>query len=63
MLVPAFYNCAFCGETIEVEIDPSAGSRQTYVEDCQVCCRPNLLTVRLDANGDGATIDADREND
>jgi hypothetical protein len=22
--------------------------RQTYVEDCQVCCRPNLLRVEYD---------------
>ena len=44
----ATYLCAFCGETNEIDVDVSAGSRQSYVEDCQVCCRPNLLRVRFD---------------
>jgi hypothetical protein len=26
-------------------VDLSGGSEQRYVEDCQVCCRPNRLTV------------------
>ena len=24
------------------------GARQSYVEDCQVCCKPNVLDVRYD---------------
>jgi hypothetical protein len=43
--------CPWCGETIEVDVDPSAGSSQELVEDCSVCCRPNLVRVRLDAEG------------
>ena len=31
--------CPFCGETITVVVETSV-PRQTYVEDCQVCCRP-----------------------
>jgi len=34
-----------------VPIDPAAGARQEYVEDCPVCCRPNLLTVTVDPDG------------
>jgi hypothetical protein len=29
-------------------VDESAGRRQSYVEDCQVCCKPNLLRVQYD---------------
>jgi len=29
----------------ETSVDESAGSKQSYVEDCQVCCRPNVLKV------------------
>ena len=39
------YACAFCGEDNEVLEDPSGGSRQTFTEDCTVCCRPNLITL------------------
>ena len=45
--------CPYCGEWLEVFIDPSV-RRQEYVEDCQVCCRPITLTVTLD--GDDVTI-------
>jgi len=48
----ASYSCAFCGEIIEIAIDPSAGRCQEYVEDCWVCCRPNTLTIEFASNGD-----------
>jgi hypothetical protein len=40
------FQCAGCGEWNDTTVDPSMGSRQSYVEDCQVCCKPNLLTVQ-----------------
>lgn len=46
--------CAWCGETTVVEVDPSAGPVQRYVEDCQVCCRPNILIVRFAPDGTAA---------
>jgi hypothetical protein len=48
----ASYLCDWCGEEIVVPLDVSAGSRQEYVEDCPVCCRPNLVTVEVDDDGD-----------
>jgi len=42
------YQCAGCGEWNETSIDESAGSKQSYVEDCQTCCKPNLLKVWWD---------------
>src|SRR5580765_7343039 len=46
------YACAFCGEENDTFVDPCGGARQVYTEDCAVCCRPNLITVTLDADGD-----------
>ena len=45
MLIAAAYECACCGEVNETTVDPSQGRRQRYVEDCQVCCRANVLDV------------------
>jgi hypothetical protein len=42
------YVCAGCGEWNETTVDESAGSRQSYVEDCQVCCKPNVLRIGWD---------------
>ncbi len=64
MVVDAWYMCAYCGEQIDTTVDPSAGRTQSYVEDCQVCCRPNILRVSL-MTDDGelyAAIDADPES-
>jgi hypothetical protein len=40
--------CAWCGEAGETTVDPSGGDRQRYVEDCWVCCRPNVIEVQID---------------
>ena len=44
----AGFQCAGCGEWNSTTVDESAGREQTYVEDCQVCCKPNVLHVRYD---------------
>ena len=48
------YGCAFCGEDNDVFVDPSGGQHQTFTEDCTVCCRPNLITLTIDDEGDAA---------
>jgi hypothetical protein len=57
----AGFQCAGCGEWNETEVDPSAGARQVYVEDCQVCCRPNLLRVRCDRGIEDCSISSELE--
>jgi len=39
------YCCTACGEQIVIPLDISAGNPQEYIEDCPVCCRPNILRV------------------
>jgi Cysteine-rich CPXCG len=41
-------SCPYCAETIMVRTDLSAGS-QSYVEDCQVCCQPIMISVNVDS--------------
>lgn len=48
----ATYFCGACGEEIVVPVDVSAGSSQTYTEDCPVCCRANVIHVELNDAGD-----------
>lgn len=45
-LAPAV--CPYCGEPVELLVDPGSGSRQEYVEDCPVCCRPWWVRVTYD---------------
>ncbi|PSF38906.1 CPXCG motif-containing cysteine-rich protein [Aphanothece hegewaldii CCALA 016] len=55
------YSCAFCGEMNTTFVDISAGFEQSYIEDCQVCCRPNILYVRVDEDTFDIEIDSDYE--
>jgi len=43
--------CPYCGETIGLMMDLSAGD-QNYIEDCQVCCRPIVVAVAVDEDGE-----------
>ncbi len=58
----ASYHCAYCGETNETMVDPSGGSRQVYVEDCAVCCRPNVLRILINPEDASVAIEAEQES-
>ena len=49
--VAAIVSCPYCGEVVEVALDPGSGEHQEYVEDCAVCCRPWQVTVNYGADG------------
>jgi hypothetical protein len=61
MQTTAEFFCAYCGEPNTSFVDLSAGGQQSYIEDCQVCCRPNTLYVRVDE--DTLDIEIDSEYD
>ncbi len=44
----AQYSCAYCGEIVDTWVDPGGGEHQELIEDCAVCCRPNVLTIDVD---------------
>jgi len=39
--------CPYCGERLDILIDPSDLDQQ-YIEDCQVCCKPINFLVQMD---------------
>ncbi len=41
------FTCPFCWQTITMILEPTA-EPQTYVEDCEVCCRPIQITYRTE---------------
>lgn len=55
------YTCPTCGESIVIPLDPSAGTEQQYVEDCPVCCHPNIIHVEFFDEGEPARIWAESE--
>jgi hypothetical protein len=42
-----YFFCPYCGEEISMVLDLSV-RRQTYVEDCEVCCNPIEITYSVE---------------
>ena len=45
-------SCPYCGESVDLQIDEGGGHRQSYVQDCSVCCQPWDVEVTQDRDGD-----------
>jgi transcription elongation factor Elf1 len=41
------FECPHCGEIISMVLDDSV-KRQTYIEDCEVCCRPIEISYEIE---------------
>jgi transposase-like protein len=55
--------CPYCGEPVEIVVDPGGARLQRYVEDCPVCCRPWNVEVTLLPEGDDWTVELHRLDD
>jgi hypothetical protein len=53
-----FFQCPYCWETISMLLDPSL-PQTTYVEDCEVCCRPIQLTASFNNQTELISFSAD----
>ncbi len=42
--------CPYCGERLETKVDLTA-EEPSYIEDCQVCCRPIEFGIERDDAG------------
>lgn len=53
--------CPYCGEVVDLDVEPIGPPLERYVEDCCVCCRPCVVLVQRD--GDGVSFTLMREDD
>ena len=49
------FTCPYCWQRISMVLDTSVGS-QTYVEDCEVCCKPIEVRYTIE---DGTVVEFD----
>lgn len=52
-------DCPFCGETVEIYLEPDV--RGTLIQDCEVCCNPWKLRVVRD--GDERYVEVERADE
>ncbi|MDZ4711404.1 MAG: CPXCG motif-containing cysteine-rich protein [bacterium] len=43
--------CPYCGEVNFVEADILTGTVQSFIQDCEVCCRPIEIKIHFDNEG------------
>ena len=48
--------CPYCGAPAELDVDETGASRQSYVQDCPVCCQPWQVEVTRDRDGDWSAM-------
>ena len=51
MPMESSFVCDSCGEAIVIPVDASTGTEQQYVEDCPVCCNPNVIHIEIEDDG------------
>ncbi len=51
--------CPYCGETIEVDVEPMEES-QSFIQDCAVCCHP--IQFNVTSTDEGVELHAARAN-
>ena len=53
--------CPYCGEPFDTVVDFSSGSA-SYIEDCQVCCRPIEFRLEVGEDGSGGSLQVGRSD-
>ena len=48
--------CPYCGEMSDLTFEDEGWSRQSFVQDCPVCCQPWQVELTRDAEGDWAAV-------
>ena len=56
------FSCACCFEPNDLFVDPQEGDEQEIIQDCEVCCRPNVITVKIDHRTGRAEISSYQED-
>ena len=57
-----YYMCAYCFQMNHTTADTGGASLQRYVEDCQTCCQPNVLSVYFNEQEETWAADSERES-
>ena len=57
-----FFLCACCGEENDITIDQLEGDNQEFVQDCSVCCRPNVIIARFNYHSNEFDLEVYQED-
>jgi transcription elongation factor Elf1 len=41
------FACPYCEAENSVRLDATGGSKQSFIQDCTVCCKPTQISVQF----------------
>ncbi len=44
------FTCPHCGEELSIRLDVTAGEQQSFIYDCEICCRPIQIQFEVADN-------------
>ena len=56
------FSCPYCGESNSLLLDITGGSRQEFIVDCEVCCAPIAVEIKMRGR-EIVSIDVRQENE
>ena len=56
------FSCPYCGQNNELLLDLTGGSYQELIVDCEVCCAPIVVRLKINS-GQIVMMDVRRENE
>lgn len=57
-----YFNCPYCGESNLLLIDLTGGSTQKFVVDCEICCAPIAVRLKISV-GQITSLEIKKENE
>ena len=55
------FECPYCGVENSARLDVTGGCKQSFVQDCVICCQPIQISVQFEG-GAVASFSADRQD-
>lgn len=55
------FACPYCGADNSVSLDMTGGSKQSFIQDCTVCCKPIQIRLQFE-NGKLADFSAEEQD-
>ena len=55
------FACPYCGSPNAISLDSGQGKRYELVTDCETCCRPIVVQVRVTASDCELEVHAENE--
>ena len=45
------FNCPYCMASQSTRLDRAGGRKQLFETDCEICCRPMVIEIEIEADG------------